>query len=321
MRISIVAVDPLNPAGAWRVAHTRDGSYAHNHPVSDDIRIHVAHRQREARRLRATEATNTDIVDLQVMAGVSSSRIYATMLLSDENTLAIPKDIANAKAARRSKLLANKTSNEALFDMLRDKGFHFSFDIDPESNRLFYLMWAHPATTKLAREFMDLLIVDCTYKTNRYGMPLLNAIILTGLNTILPFAQVWLPGEAEPDYVWAFNKLKELMQEQSVPMPRVVFTDRDLACTNATESVFPESDKMLCHWHIRRNVLAQAKKKFGLVHTHNAAAGRKKTNNLDTDIFMAKFDATVNSKTEREFDERSFGLRAMNAGMGKYLDA
>ncbi|ETI42972.1 hypothetical protein F441_11948 [Phytophthora nicotianae CJ01A1] len=60
----------------------------------------------------------------------------------------------------------------------------------------------------MARDFMAVLVIDCTYKTNRFNMPLLNAIILTGMNTILPFAQVWLPGEAEPDFEWAFVQLK-----------------------------------------------------------------------------------------------------------------
>ncbi|ETN24184.1 hypothetical protein PPTG_20764 [Phytophthora nicotianae INRA-310] len=95
------------------------------------------------------------------MAGVSTSRIYATMLIQEESTMLIPKDIANAKAATRSKLLANRTSNEALFKMLDDKGFYYCYEIDPESNRLIYLMWAHSATTKLSRDFMDLLILDC----------------------------------------------------------------------------------------------------------------------------------------------------------------
>ncbi|ETL36392.1 hypothetical protein L914_11529, partial [Phytophthora nicotianae] len=79
---------------------------------------------------------------------------------------------------------------------------------DPETNRLRYLVWARPKTTAMARDFMAVLVIDCTYKTNRFNMPLLNAIILTGMNTILPFAQVWLPGEAEPDFEWAFVQLK-----------------------------------------------------------------------------------------------------------------
>jgi hypothetical protein len=123
---------------------------------------------------------------------------------------------------------------------------------------------------------MDLLILDCTYKTNRFQMPLLNAIILTGMNTVLPFAQVWLPGESEPDFTRALSQLKTLMIKNDIPLPRVIGTDRDLACTNAPEAVFPLPDKLLCRWHIRRNVLVQAKKKIGTIQ-----------NSLAVDFFMA----------------------------------
>ncbi|ETK83010.1 hypothetical protein L915_11696 [Phytophthora nicotianae] len=61
----------------------------------------------------------------------------------------------------------------------------------------------------MARDFMAVLVIDCTYKTNRFNMPLLNAIILTGMNTILPFAQVWLPGEAEPDFENCVPQLRQ----------------------------------------------------------------------------------------------------------------
>ncbi|ETP27525.1 hypothetical protein F442_23197 [Phytophthora nicotianae P10297] len=54
------------------------------------------------------------------MASVSTSRIYAIILIQDEASMLIPKNIANAKAAIRSKLLTNRTSYEALFKILDD---------------------------------------------------------------------------------------------------------------------------------------------------------------------------------------------------------
>ncbi|KAG3006295.1 hypothetical protein PC123_g10357 [Phytophthora cactorum] len=80
MRISIVAVDSSNTAGPWKIAHTKDGSQVHNHPASSDVRVHVTHRQRSARRLKSSSSTSTDLIALQEAAGVSTSRIYATMV-------------------------------------------------------------------------------------------------------------------------------------------------------------------------------------------------------------------------------------------------
>lgn len=261
MRIRIVAVDPGQPSGSWRIAYTRDGSHTHNHPPSFDVRVHVAHRQRDARRTTQVELTQTDLVSVQSEAGVSTSRIYATMLARDEDTLVIPKDITNAKGKARSEILASSTTVKALFELLEAMNFHYSYEVD-SANRLQYLLWAPLETTNLARYFMGILVIVCTYKTKKYRMPLFNAIIVTGMNTVLPLAQIWIPGETEPDYTWALSKLRDLLVANSIPMPRVILTDRELACTNATETVFPMSAKLLCQWHINRNVLAQAQKKI-----------------------------------------------------------
>ncbi|OWY94301.1 hypothetical protein PHMEG_00036007, partial [Phytophthora megakarya] len=78
----------------------------------------------------------------------------------------------------------------------------------------------------------------------------------TGMNTVLPFAQIWMPGEAETDFIWAFEKLKELMV----------------------------------------------------------------THGITTEIFMAQFDAAVDSSTEQEFNDRAAKLRNLSGVMADYLD-
>ncbi|KAJ8575575.1 hypothetical protein ON010_g3636 [Phytophthora cinnamomi] len=84
--ININALDLLNPAGKWRIAHTRDGSQTHNHPPSHDVRVHVPHRQRDVKRLEAAP----DLVDLQAKVGVPTAKIVSSMVLSNKDTLAIP---------------------------------------------------------------------------------------------------------------------------------------------------------------------------------------------------------------------------------------
>ncbi|ETK95344.1 hypothetical protein F441_22689 [Phytophthora nicotianae CJ01A1] len=117
MRISIVAVNPDNTAGPWWIVHTRARSSAHNHPPSS---VHVAHRPQATRKTTTTSVLTGDLVEVQTMTSVSTSRIYAIILIQDEASMLIPKNIANAKAAIRSKLLTNRTSYEALFKILDD---------------------------------------------------------------------------------------------------------------------------------------------------------------------------------------------------------
>jgi hypothetical protein len=129
------------------------------------------------------------------------------------------------------------------------------------------------------------------------------------MNKILPVAQVWLPGEAEPDYTWALTRIKHFLHEKSIRLPRLLVTDRDLACTNATEVVFPEADKLLCRWHIERNVHAAAINKIG---------GGKDT--LEAQRFMARYRHAVDAESETEFVSRCADLREMSEEIGRYLD-
>jgi hypothetical protein len=49
--------------------------------------------------------------------------------------------------------------------------------------------------------YPDLLFLDCTYKTNKYGMPLLDIIGVDACQRSFCIAFAFLSGEAEEDYI------------------------------------------------------------------------------------------------------------------------
>ncbi len=74
---------------------------------------------------------------------------------------------------------------------------------------------------------MIFLLLDCTYRINRYKMPLLNIVGCTGMNTTIQLALVFLCSETENDYIWALTGLREMLREG--PFPIVMVTDREQA--------------------------------------------------------------------------------------------
>ena len=54
--------------------------------------------------------------------------------------------------------------------------------------------------------------MDCTYKTNRFHMPLLDILGSTGLNHTFFTAFVFLSGETEEDYTAALKMLAAVIQ-------------------------------------------------------------------------------------------------------------
>ena len=122
------------------------------------------------------------------------------------------------------------------------------------------LFWAHPSSIQLLRAFLEVLIMDSTYKSNRYRLPLLEIVGVTSTQMMFSVAFVYLESERQVNYRWALERLKELMD--GCTPTRVIVTDKELALMNAIKVVFPNAANLLCRWHIFRNILANCKKCF-----------------------------------------------------------
>ncbi|XP_047165133.1 uncharacterized protein LOC124834478 [Vigna umbellata] len=139
----------------------------------------------------------------------------------------------------------------------RDKYIHWSRCSD-DSEVVTDLFWTHPDAVKLLNSFNVVFLMDSTYKTNRNRLPLLEIVGMTsiGLNFSTTFS--FLSTKLESNFTWALEKMKGLFLT-SEGGPKVIVTDRDLALMNAIANVFPESYKMLCQFHILKNVKAKYK--------------------------------------------------------------
>ena len=106
------------------------------------------------------------------------------------------------------------------------------------------LFWAHPTSIQLLNAFCSVLIMDCTYKTNRYRLPLLEIVGVTSTNLTFSVAFVYLEAERVDNYTWAMEKLQSLMFADR--LPNVIVTDRELALMNVGRLVFPTTTNLLC---------------------------------------------------------------------------
>ncbi|KAK2418954.1 protein FAR1-RELATED SEQUENCE [Trifolium repens] len=127
---------------------------------------------------------------------------------------------------------------------------------DDGSDVLSDIFWAHPESIKLLNLFPIVLVIDCTYKTNKYGQQLLQVIgtTSTALTFVVGFS--YMESEKTDNYRWTLEKLRGLFIKQDL-FPQVILTDRELALMNAIEIVFPHTVNMLCTWHINKSVFAR----------------------------------------------------------------
>ncbi|KAI8572430.1 hypothetical protein RHMOL_Rhmol01G0197600 [Rhododendron molle] len=105
------------------------------------------------------------------------------------------------------------------------------------------LFWAPPCAGEMLRAFPRVLMIDCTYKTNRYKFPLLQIVGVTCTELTFNVAFAFIECEKEENYIWVLEKLKGMVDADALPV--VIVTDRELALMNAIRSVFPHATNLL----------------------------------------------------------------------------
>jgi len=106
--------------------------------------------------------------------------------------------------------------------------------------------------------FNIILIMDSTYKTNKYQLSLLEIVCVTSIGLTFSATCAFLSSERKNNFTWALGKLRGLFM-MSEGGPQVIVTDRDLSLMNVVGTMFLEYYHLLCHFHIQKNVQANAK--------------------------------------------------------------
>jgi len=99
-------------------------------------------------------------------------------------------------------------------------------------------------------KFNDIVLIDTTYNTNYYSIPL---VVICGVDNNyknIIFALGLVNDETSQTYQWLLRNFAELTQIT----PRFVISDGDLALGSAIEKEYVNVPHRLCQWHISRNL-------------------------------------------------------------------
>nr|KAJ0190011.1 hypothetical protein LSAT_V11C800449890 [Lactuca sativa] len=215
-----------------------------NHEPSTDISGHPSFRQ--------LSPTDVQIVKNMTLSGIPPRQILSSLRQANPNLPAVSQTIYNLKAKICKENLGNRSMVSALFEEFEKEGFIYDI-LHNSIGHITHLFIVHPLSIKLAKSFSNIFIMDCTYKTNKYNMPLLDIIGVSCFNTSFYSGFVFLKREDEDS---VFKKTLENRE------PSVIMSDRELALMNAINMVFSNTINILCIWHIEKNVLANCNKHF-----------------------------------------------------------
>jgi hypothetical protein len=170
-------------------------NYEHNHPPSGNIAAHPILR-REAR-----EALNLSSYDALLEAGTPVKTVLSSIQRANGRRLLeiTAKDLYNRCQKLLKLRLRTRTPIQALLANLEAAGMHPRWRLDKKGHvkQLFFL---HPEALQLYKQYPDVLLMDCTYKTNKFRMPLLNIVFPIGLHTTIQLGLCFMRKEKEKHY-------------------------------------------------------------------------------------------------------------------------
>ncbi|CAG8486596.1 16233_t:CDS:2, partial [Acaulospora morrowiae] len=194
-------------------------------------------------------------------AGICPREMLSTLCQSNPNLIAISKTIYNVRDKIRHDNLQGRTPIQALLNELKEGSFEYDFQCS-ENGHLIHLFFAHPISIVLTKTYSSVLLMDCTYKTNKFRMPLFHIIDMTSFNTTFSSCFAFLKSEQEEDYEWALIHVARIFKE--ISKPQVIISDRNQALMHAIRTIFPESQNFLCVWHIEKNILTNCHNQFSM---------------------------------------------------------
>ncbi|CAL5326713.1 unnamed protein product [Camellia sinensis] len=266
----------------------------HNHPPAEHLEGHSY-----AGRLSKDEKAL--LMDMSTSM-VRPKEILVTLKQRDALNVSTLKTIYNVRHRNRVVQRAGRSQMQHLLGELAKYNYIERHRSEESTMTVIDLFWAHPTSLDLFRSFPRILIMDCTYKTNRYRLPLLEIVGVTSTEMTFSVAFAYLQYERVDNYAWVLATLRDVMDRFVVPT--VIVTDRELALMNAIQKIFPSARHLLCRWHISKNVLTKCKKMF--------------ETQQKWDKFNHEWNSVVYSSSEIQYEER---LKSLLKEFSSYPDA
>jgi hypothetical protein len=191
---------------------------------------------------------------------------------------------------KKRKLEGNSPLQYLLNHFRETNTFHQHYIND--AGQLTGLFFAFEEGITLGKRFNTVFVVDATYKTNRFNLPLVHFVGVNCFKMSFSACFMLISREDEQEYLYALESFKNCFGIS----PKVFLTDKEDALRNAISVVFPEAKNLLCIWHINKNILKNCLNKFD--------------EREQFDNFMKDINQLLQSSTETSFNDSLIEFRA-----------
>jgi len=174
-----------------------------------------------------------------------------------------PDQLINKKDLRQKNNPGDTDASQMLQKLLEWKDSEPLWIVKPwlelVSRKLNSLFWISPIQRELYSKYSDVIILDTTYNTNRFQMMLCIIAVIDNNYKSRIVASAIIEDETLDIYRWIFDTI---LTETGV-YPKVIFTDSDPSMIQSIKEIYPNTQHLLCIFHIDLNLRKKLKGKLG----------------------------------------------------------
>ncbi|XP_026435321.1 uncharacterized protein LOC113333043 isoform X2 [Papaver somniferum] len=141
---------------------------------------------------------NRDVDQLVVKltaGGARPRQVVEALKQKNKDCLVSAKDIYNRRSSLKRHVAEKMSVMEQVMKLSTQYHYMVWYRKDEETNELKDIVWAHPESTLLAKCFPSMLMIDCTYKTNRFKVPFFHVAGISSLGTPFTVAYAFIEEE------------------------------------------------------------------------------------------------------------------------------
>jgi hypothetical protein len=115
----------------------------------------------------------------------------------------------NELVAARAEELRGRGPIEALVELI--SCFDYFSKVRLVEGAVDCVFFMHQSSVSMCQMFGTVFLLDCTYKTNKFGMPLLNMVGITSTYATFNTSFAFLHKENEEAYAWVLEQFSKVM--------------------------------------------------------------------------------------------------------------
>jgi hypothetical protein len=175
----------------WNVEVVKE---SHNHTASIDIHGHAIARRLNNKQKEVIQHMRTVNCPPRVILPIIHT------LGDDGAAKALLRDVYNYNVASNKATFQGRSPLQTLIDDLHSNdAYRYHVKLD-ESGHVTHLYITEVVTMQMLKRFLEIILMDCIYKTNQYRLPLLDVVGINNLNGSFVIGMAFLSAETEDDY-------------------------------------------------------------------------------------------------------------------------